>query len=197
MNRRTSGAPAHAVFETQIPRTVVAALACAALAACSAGRIGYTGYDSAYAPGEHNYAGDLPVMVRGNPYGVLQNDLDRAVVAAMRGNAFYNSANFVPAAASQATYRAYVVFGATSATANRICAQGDQLVPEVARASDGAVPLSAVLCRGDRALSEAAGMLAAGGPGSAEFASGVGLFTRALFPARNPHQNGPEVWPLG
>jgi hypothetical protein len=52
------------------------------------------------------------------------------------------------------------------------------------------VPLTAVLCRGDTYLAWADGAVpASGGPSGPGSRGGVGQFTRALFPARNPESS--------
>jgi hypothetical protein len=64
--------------------------------------------------------------------------------------------------------------------------------PGPVAAATGRIPLNAVFCRSDAAISYAYGSLPrTGDPTADAFRRGVGYFVIALFPARNPHnQNG-------
>jgi hypothetical protein len=60
----------------------------------------------------------------------------------------------------------------------------------VSTASPRTIGLVAVLCRADRVMSSATGYLAdVTGPDDPAFRSGIGQFTLALFPARNPNDD--------
>jgi len=89
-------------------------------------------------------------------------------------------------------YRVVVIFNPPpTAGGPTLCTR-----PETADAIAGdlaapRVPMVAALCRGDYYMSLAAGTVAApGGARDAEFRTGIGLVTAALFPAQNPQRTG-------
>src|SRR5271156_890068 len=91
---------------------IVAVLA--ALTACAAGpvAIGGTQYASYYDPNLIRYAtrtGEIPVVVRGAPFG------DPAgIVAAMTAPAWLGSVHFVPATGAEGGYRVILQFGSAA-----------------------------------------------------------------------------------
>jgi hypothetical protein len=162
----------------------------------------------------------LAVFVFGSPFGEPIGQFSAEVINAMQGWPFpgwpvrFGQPGEVPLA----TYRVAMIFD-RSAFGPRVCespltradraAQIPPAPPAEPSPPAGAapqptaappparLPLTAVLCRGDAYLAWSDGTVAAGsGPTSPEFRRGVGWFTRALFPPRNPEMSpgGPGGW---
>ncbi len=172
-----------------------AALAALLLAAPIAGCggipvIANTYYDVSYGPGEWGGGNDMPVVVRGAPFAVPKAELDEAVAAAMRGSTFGVPTRFVPAAPGAApAYRVVMIFNPPAGVGDAVACQRPEPPDAVFGAAPaGVVPVLAAFCRGDRAVTSAAGTIPTGGnPHSAAFQDGVAQFAMALFPPINPN----------
>lgn len=154
-------------------------------------------YESGYTPLEWSGAGDLPVVVRGNPYSVPQSEFDQAVTDDLQGTVLGFPTHFIPASSGPAAvYRVVMMFNPPSGIgASALCARPEPpnaLLPAAAPAAR--VPLSAALCRGDTAVSAVNGWIGTGGkPRSAELKWGISNFGYSLFPPSNPDDPpGPE-----
>jgi hypothetical protein len=184
-------------------------LLAALLAGCAiddSARISFERFSRIYRPGETMAVGPtLAVFVFGSPFGEPIEQFSAEVIDAMQGWPFsgwpvrFGQPGEVPVA----TYRVAMIFD-RSAFGPRVCespltrADRAAAIPPVPPAEPSPpaavtaplparLPLTAVLCRGDTYLAWADGTVAAGsGSTSPEFRRGVGRFTRALFPSRNP-----------
>jgi hypothetical protein len=174
----------------------VGIVALLAVADCAGLPVGQAEYSPSFQPGEQGFAaGNMPVLVRGNPFPLAQAEFDHAVAEEMRGWEFGPQLNFTAAADSDAAYRVAMVFNPVSLGGTaQLCNQ-----PLAIRGAPGAagarVPLAAALCRGAVPLSYVEGSIGTGeGPRSAAFRRGIGQVTQMLFPSRNP-QNAPDCTP--
>ncbi|MBV9523381.1 MAG: hypothetical protein JO010_11340 [Alphaproteobacteria bacterium] len=177
-------------------RTIAALAAGLVLASCAGVPIvGPAYYAVGYTPGEERVAGvEMPVLVRGNPFAVPQAEFDAEVTDAMQGWPFGLVLHFTPQGNPNAVYRVVMVFNPPAGVGDATYCIRPLPVQAVFGLAPGAArtPVNAVFCRGDGVLASAAGSLStAGGPQSPDFRAGVGQFTAALFPPRNP-ENQPD-----
>ncbi len=167
-------------------------LALLGLAGCGGTPVFNVDYDAVYLPSETRANGpDITVLVRGNPSTLPKAEFDRTVTDAMQGWSFWPD-HFTTGGDPNGAYRVVVIFNPPpTAGGPTLCTR-----PETADAIAGdlaatRVPMVAALCRGDYYMSLAAGTIAApGGARDAEFRTGIGLMTAALFPAQNPQRTG-------
>jgi hypothetical protein len=178
---------------TRLASRLAASLVALLLSGCAGVPIvSYTYYEAAYDPPE--YAGDLAVVVRGDPYRVPQAQLDAAVIAALGHGQYGVDTSFVAAPDGPAPlYRIVILFAPPPGLG--VYALCTRPQPPSAGASvpvDGRVELIAAACRGDQVASSAAGSIGLGeGPNSPEFRWGLVQFALALLPPTNPG-NGPD-----
>jgi hypothetical protein len=128
----------------------------------------------------------LPVLVSGDPFPVPRDQFAADVADALQGTVLGANTTFVPAPwGSPAAYRIAMDFSGSSPAAS-LCARRDvppSLPPAVSPAAGSRTNVSAALCRGDKAITNASGSLPLGdGPTSAAFRNGVAQFGMALFP---------------
>lgn len=143
-------------------------------------------HDSGYASLEYRAQGDLPVIVYGDPFPVPQSKFNENVASALQGTTFGTATTFVPASHDEtAPYRVIMDFEGLGTGESLCTEQGSSSTGPKASSPAGRVNLSAVLCRGDRALSYAIGSIGTeGGPRGSDFRNGVSQFGLALFPPR-------------
>ena len=143
-------------------------------------------YDVAYVPFE--YSGEVPVLVKGDPYRLSQAETERAAVAALQGATFGAATHLVAAPEGAAPVRRLVLlFNPPPALGSfQLCSR--PAPPDTAATAPAArVAVIAALCRGDKAMTYAEGSIASGaGPTGPEFRDGVVRFALALMPPRNP-----------
>jgi hypothetical protein len=168
----------------------IAMTALLALTGCADSAIISTTYrDPSYVPLGFTGQGSLPVLVSGDPFSVPRDQFSADVADALQGTVLGANTPFVPAPqGSPASYRIAMDFSGSS-TAASLCARRDvpPPPPAVNAAAGGRTSVSAALCRGDRAITDASGFLPLGdGPRSAAFRNGVAQFGMALLPAQNP-----------
>ena len=166
----------------------IAMTALLTLTGCADSAVISTTYrDVSYAPMEFTGQGSLPVLVSGDPFSVPRDQFSADVADALQGTVLGANTPFVPAPqGSPAAYRIAMDFSGSS-TAAALCAQRDlpPSPPAVNAAAGGRARVSAALCRGDRAITNASGSLPLGdGPTSAPFRRGVAQFGMALLPPR-------------
>jgi hypothetical protein len=152
-------------------------------------------YDVAYQPLE--YSGDLPLMVRGEPYALPSAEIDRAVVSALQGLTYGVGTHFVDAPDGDApVHRMVLMFNPPPGLGPyRLCSRPQ---PPAAGSAPPAprVGVIAALCLGDRAINYAEGSIATGaGPSSPEFRDGIVRFGLTLLPSRNPGDNPGTQFP--
>jgi hypothetical protein len=163
-------------------------LALLGLAGCADLPIYTVNYDDTYHPGETKQSTPVvPVLVRGNPYGIPQPEFNNAVADAMQGWSAWQD-HFTAEGNQNAAYRVAMVFSPTTnvGVANYCArplgvdgASGATLAPRVR--------VAAVLCRGSSYLSDVEGdITVTGGPDGAAFRKAVGEVTMLLFPVQNP-----------
>jgi hypothetical protein len=172
-----------------------AALALLGLTGCVGTPVFNVDYDVGYSPGETRANGpDITVLVRGNPSTLAKPQFDRAVTDAMQGWSSWPD-HFTIEGNPNAAYRVVVIFNPPATAGGPTLCTRPELADAVAGDTGAArVPIVAALCRGDYYMSLAEGSVAApGGARDADFRTGIGLLTSALFPAQNPQRNsGPE-----
>ena len=166
----------------------IAMTALLALTGCDSAIISTTYRNLGYAPLEFTGQGSLPVLVSGDPFSVPRDQFAADVADALQGTVLGANTSFVPAPqGSPAAYRIAMDFSGSS-TAVALCAQRDvppSSPPAVNPAAGSRTSVSAALCRGDRAITNASGSLPLGdGPKSAAFRNGVAQFGMALLPPR-------------
>jgi hypothetical protein len=147
-------------------------------------------YAVGYTPGEELYAGpDVPVVVLGNPFPVPQAEFVPSVIAAMQGWSFRPD-HFVPAADPYAVYRVIMMLNPPNTIIGEtMCERPLRVVAQFGVPPAPRVPVAASLCRGDGNLAFVFGSIeTAGGPAAPLFRRGIGQFTAALFPPRNPEE---------
>jgi hypothetical protein len=178
----------------------VAMTALLALTGCADAAIISTTYrDPSYVPLEFTGQGSLPVLVSGDPFSVPRDQFSADVADALQGTVLGANTPFVPAPqGSPAAYRIAMDFSGSS-TAAALCARRDvppSPPPAVNPAAGDRTSVSAALCRGDRAITNASGSLSLGdGPRSAVFRNGVAQFGMALLPSQNPPNNSGVNFP--
>jgi len=173
-------------------RRLGAVVALLGLAGCSGTPIFNVHYDAVYFPGETRANGpNMTVLVRGNPTALSKVEFDRAVTDAMQGWSFW-SEHFTTAGDPNTAYRVVVIFNPPATAGGPVLCTRPETADAIAGdAAAMRVPVVAALCRGDYYMSLAEGTIAApGGARDADFRTGVGLVTAALFPAQNPQRNG-------
>jgi hypothetical protein len=161
------------------------------LTGCADSAVLSTSYrDPSYVPLAFTGQGSLPVLVSGDPFSVPRDQFSANVADALQGTVLGANTPFVPAPqGSPAAYRIAMDFSGSS-TAASLCARRDvppSSPPAVNAAAGSRTRVSAALCRGDRAITDASGSLPLGdGPTSAAFRNGVAQFGMALLPSQNP-----------
>jgi hypothetical protein len=169
-----------------------ATLALLGLTACAGTPVFNVDYDVGYSPGETRANGpDITVVVRGNPSALAKAQFDRAVTDAMQGWSAWPD-HFTTEGNPNAAYRVVVIFNPpATAGGPTLCARPELADGAAGDAAAARVPIVAALCRGDSYMSLADGAIAApGGARDADFRTGIGLLTAALFPAQNPQRDG-------
>src|SRR5215469_11535275 len=165
----------------------IAMTALLTLTGCADSAVISTSYlDPSYKPREFTGQGILPVLVSGDPFPVPRDQFSADVADALQGTVLGANTSFVPAPqGSPAAYRVAMDFSGSS-TAASLCARRDvppSSPPAVNPAAGSRTSVSAALCRGDKAITNASGSLALGdGPTSAAFRNGVAQFGMALLP---------------
>jgi hypothetical protein len=176
-----------------LPRWLGLALAGAVLAGCEAppGWIAVPYYRGSYQPGETSYQGQMPVVVRGNPFPDPNADVASAVVEAMQGHTWWPT-QFVPATVDpRSSYRVVVLFwpppampypDLCSAAVLSSQPQPQQQRSEAVRHT----PVSAALCKWDVLMAASSSTIEAAGPDDPRFRGTMAGLARVLFPIRNP-----------
>jgi hypothetical protein len=178
----------------------IAMTALLALTGCADSAVISTTYrDPSYVPFEFIGQGSLPVLVSGDPFSVPRDQFSANVADALQGTVLGANIPFVPAPqGSPLAYRIAMDFSGSS-TAASLCARRDMppSPPAVNAAAGDRTSVSAALCHGDRAITNASGSLPLGdGPTSAAFRIGVAQFGMALLPPQTRpgiHGNGPPA----
>lgn len=145
-----------------------------------------------YSEGEYDNAaknGEIRTVIVGNPFGVAQGDLDRAVTRAMTGAPYGPVARFTTSPSGSAPYRVVMAFNAPPAlNAKTLCAPNPTAAGP---AGNSGVRLFAVFCLDDVVLSESYGRVSGlSGPDARGFQALVSQVTTALFPAYDFHDIG-------
>jgi hypothetical protein len=151
--------------------------------------IGNAYYDSAFAPGEQTYGGPVGLAVLGP-----EAPPAASVIAAMSGAGFGMPTVLAPYPTGS-PYRVVLAFApAAGVSSGRLCAEPPKPDGAAAAWHSGRVPVSAVLCRGDKVMSATDAIIALGqGPDDPVFRAGLAQIALALFPARNPNLDVPPV----
>ena len=168
-------------------RRLIATLsALAFVAGCSAGTINYVHIDSSYDPtslAHIPYNGPLFAEVSGNPFGIPQADLQRAVNNAIQ-----------PAGAKAETgqgVRVHIAFGPTAADRHSACSMAGS------NTMASTISVVAALCRGGGgATTYLVGSVDdIKGPSDPRFESFLRQVTVQLFPRTDPNRDPPCFFP--
>ncbi len=176
----------------------VLAVTGAALTACAGdGTRVQPPYIGSYDPEMLDYAaskGAVLTEVVGNPFGVAKEELDGAVVGAMRGAHFGQPVTFTttPPADYTSPYRIVMLFNpAPGAQTNRVCAEPAQ--PSAAQ--PGELSVIAAFCSKDTVVTSTKGRVSKPqGPRDAAFRLLIRRVTVELFPVRDPDQDRDPEW---
>lgn len=172
--------------------TSIAAVAALGLAGCAGvPRVTNVSFDSFYDGSAVTHAssgGAMPLVVRGNPYGVSDDQATAQVAQAMRLPSWFSSRPMAPAPAANGPsgdYRLVLVFNPERGVGSRrICRDIDDV--RTSGADDFRV--YAVFCAGDQYVSQA--FMTVGGatprPGTPAFRAAMDPLMDQLFPAENP-----------
>jgi hypothetical protein len=166
-------------------------LALLCLAACGTIPIYNVVYDETYRAGETKTSSlDMPVIVRGNPFGTPQPEFESAVVDAMQGWSAWQD-HFVVAANDTAPYRVVVIFNPTRNVGySTYCERPLSVDGASATAPAPRALMAATLCRGGTYLASLYGSIdLEGGPQGAAFRDAIRQATILLFPVQNPMQS--------
>lgn len=172
--------------------TAAAAIAALGLAGCAGvPRVSNVSFDSFYDGSAVTHAssgGAMPLVVRGNPFGVSDDQATAEVAQAMRLPSWFSSRPLAPvpeANAPTGDYRLVLVFNPERGVGSgRICRDTDDV------RSSGAddFRVYAVFCAGDQYVSQA--VMTVGGPtprpGTPAFRAVMDPLMDQLFPAENP-----------
>lgn len=169
----------------------------AALAACVQFGVTVSRVDYAhqYEPLEVSAAGggerQLKIVVMGNPFGVPQSELERAVVKSMQGRTFGVPVNFAISPTNtdpSRDFRVVVAFNPEGVRdPGKLCAAESNL-PST-ESEKGILTLMGAFCSTDSYLSHAVARAQdVGGINSEIFDSLVAQLTLSLFPDENPHR---------
>jgi len=178
-------------------RIIMTLVALGALAACAQFGVTVTRVDYAhqYAPLEVSAAGggdrQLKVVVMGNPFGVPQDDLERAMIKSMQGRTFGVPVNFATAPTNtdpSRDFRVVVAFNPDGVRdPGKLCEAESDLASVANNA--GVVTLMGAFCSTDSYLSHAIARASdVDGINSEKFDSLVAQLTLSLFPDENPHR---------
>jgi hypothetical protein len=168
-----------------------AGLALLCLAACGTVPIYNVDYDETYHAGETKQASlDMPVVVRGNPFGIPQPEFERAVVDTMQGWSAWDD-HFIVATNPNTPYRVVVIFNPTRSVGySAYCERPLAVDGASATAPAPRAQMAATLCRGGTSLASLYGSIdLEGGPQGAAFRDAVQQATILLFPVQNPMQS--------
>jgi hypothetical protein len=165
-------------------------LALLCLAGCGTTPVYNVVYDETYHAGETKTSSlDMPVVVRGNPFGVPQPELDSAVVDAMQGWSAWQD-HFIVATNPNTPYRVVVIFNPTRSVGyGAYCERPLTVDGASATAPAPRALMAATLCRGGTYLASLYGSVdLEGGPQGAAFREAIRQATILLFPVQNPLQ---------
>ena len=179
------------ISQTQM-LTGVVAVAALGLAACTGvPRVTNVSFDSFYDGSAVTHAssgGAMPLVVRGNPYGVSDDQATAQVAQAMRLPSWFSSAPMAPlpeANGPSGDYRLVLVFNPERGVGSRrICRD----LNDVRTSPTDDFRVYAVFCAGDQYVSQA--FMTVGGPtpqpGTPAFRAAMDPLMDQLFPAENP-----------
>lgn len=144
-------------------------------------------YRGSYQPGETGIQGQMPVVVRGNPFPAPDVDVGAAVAGAMQGNTWWPT-NFVPSTVNpQSSYRVVVLFSPPAAMPYPdLCTAAVLPSQEPQPRSTGRIPVSVALCKWDVLMAATSTTVEASAPDDPRFRVAMAGLARSLFPLQNP-----------
>jgi hypothetical protein len=156
-------------------------------------------YRGSYQPGETGIQGQMPVVVRGNPFPAPDVDVGAAVAGAMQGHTWWPT-NFVPSTVNPlASYRVVVLFSPPPAMPYPdLCSAAvlPSAPPQPQPRVPARTPVSVALCKWDVLMAATSTTVEAAAPDDPRFRAVMAGLARALFPLRNPddaQRNGLEI----
>jgi hypothetical protein len=156
-------------------------------------------YRGSYQPGETGIQGQMPVVVRGNPFPAPDVDVGAAVAGAMQGHTWWPT-NFVPSTVNPlASYRVVVLFSPPPAIPYPdLCSAAvlPSAPPQPQPRVPARTPVSVALCKWDVLMAATSTTVEAAAPDDPRFRAVMAGLARALFPLRNPddaQRNGLEI----
>ena len=181
----------------------LAITALVALTACTGVTVSRVDHALQYDPLQASAAGggdrQMQVVVLGNPFGIPQGELEKAVIDAMQTGAVGLSLNFAINPENPDPSRPYRVVLAFNPEAMRdpgkLCAVGDGL--KTTTSANGKLTLMGAFCSTDSYLSHGIARASdVGSAGSATFDDMIFQLTASLFPGRNPHDQSAGEPPI-
>ena len=153
-----------------------------------------------YEPQLLGYAGaggrSVWTIVMGNPFSVSQDILNAAILDSMRGSHFGPNVDFTttPDQGDRRYMRVVVLINGSTSSADDAC----EYYPRrpLGPGQHDQIKVMMVFCNNEIPLSSVVGKVDAGSPDEKEFRSFIKQMTVALFPSRNPRQegNGTSIW---
>lgn len=153
-----------------------------------------------YEPQLLGYAGaggrSVWTIVMGNPFSVPQDILNAAILDSMHGSHFGPDVDFTttPEPNDRRYMRVVVLINGSTSSADDAC----EYYPRrpLGPGQHDQIKVMMVFCNNEIPLSSVVGKVDAGSPDEKEFRSFIKQMTLALFPSRNPRQegNGTAIW---
>jgi len=153
-----------------------------------------------YEPQLLGYAGSggrsVWTIVMGNPFSVPQDILNAAILDSMHGSHFGPDVDFTttPEPDDRRYMRVVVLINGSTSSADDAC----EYYPRrpLGPGQHDQIKVMMVFCNNEIPLSSVVGKVDANSPDEKEFRSFIKQMTLALFPSRNPRQegNGTAIW---